>query len=140
MSDLQPILNVSVSEEELWSKVQQGDKDAFGEVYKAFFTDLYKYGMTIEPDEVIVGDAIQELFVDIWMYRKNLNDIQHLKYYLLKSLRSKIYRMIKKSKKAHHSEQQYAQFEIQFMASQEEVIIEKDRKKSDVSCWFYILM
>lgn len=53
---------------------------------------LYNYAVKICKDPDLIEDSIQDLFIDIWRYRKNLSDTDSVKYYLYFSLRTKIAR------------------------------------------------
>lgn len=86
----------SVKEEALaqvtWEKLKQGDLDALGELYDLYVDELYGYGMGKVPNKTRVMDSIHDLFVDLYKYRLNLSTPANVKFYLLKSLRRKIYR------------------------------------------------
>ncbi len=113
----------------LWEQVRKGDKTAYGCLYHKYVADLYRYGMTVHPDKELVGDAIQEVFIDLWSYRCNLSKINKLKFYLLSSLRSKIYKLLTKDNKKLLSEKEYLTHKIQFLDSAEDLLILADSKK-----------
>lgn len=46
-----------------WDKIQQGDEEAFRQLYEQYADLLYGYGMKIAGDETLVTEAIQSLFV-----------------------------------------------------------------------------
>lgn len=77
----------------LWNALKQGDRRAFAELYERYFRTLYQYGYKLLPDAVLVEDAIQDLFVDIWRIRQNLAEAESVKFYLFRSLRRKIHRL-----------------------------------------------
>ena len=50
-------------------KIQQGDEEAFRQLYEQYADLLYGYGMKIAGDETLVTEAIQSLFVYIFEKR-----------------------------------------------------------------------
>lgn len=53
-----------------WDKIQQGDEEAFRQLYEQYADLLYGYGMKIAGDETLVTEAIQSLFVYIFEKEK----------------------------------------------------------------------
>ena len=53
-----------------WDKIQQGDEEAFRQLYEQYADLLYGYGMKIAGDDDLVTDAIQTLFVYIFEKRE----------------------------------------------------------------------
>lgn len=74
----------------LWEKVSSGDKDALGRLFNQCFDSLYSYGYRITPNSENVRDAIQEVFFQIWKYRKNLTIPDSVQAYLFISLRREL--------------------------------------------------
>lgn len=75
---------------ELWAKICHSSEIAFTELYKIFFKDLCRYGKRITNDKALIEDSIQDLFVEIWKNRKDLPEVNSVKYYLYKRLKRKI--------------------------------------------------
>ena len=114
----------------LWINFKAGDNDAFEQIYRNYFAELYRYGMTVLPNEAVVKDAIQQLFVDLWNYKSNLSDVDKLSFYLMKSLRSIIFKQIKESKRIHESNF-FGRAEMEHLPSQEALIItDQDQKQT----------
>ena len=126
--NVQPDTNASESNSRLWEKVINGDRASFALLYKNLFQDLYRYGMTVHPNREVIGDAIHELFLDLWKYRRSLADIKQLKYYFLRSLRSKIYKLLKEVKRNQVSEEEYANADIRYILSPEDQLINTNEK------------
>jgi len=77
-------------------RLNKGDTDALRQVYVEYYSQLLRYGCSIEPDEGLVHDEIQDLFV--WLIRNpdQLIGIRNVKTYLFKSLRPNIRSKVKK--------------------------------------------
>lgn len=77
-------------DESLWTKVIQKEPKAIETIYRRFFGDLYRYGMSLCGDEEVVKDCIQELFVRLLSPQTRHNETAHVKAYLFVSLRNAI--------------------------------------------------
>ncbi|WP_316739011.1 sigma-70 family RNA polymerase sigma factor [Pedobacter aquatilis] len=73
---------------ELWLKLLNGENAALDKIYKLHFQSLFQYGMRMLHDEDEVRDCLHNLFVKIWENRKNLNQTDHIRYYLISALRN----------------------------------------------------
>ena len=89
------------SDAEIWNDFKKGEELAFSYIYHKFFNDLYHYGLKIVQSEIIVQDAIQELFTSIWKNKGQLGHVHSIKFYLLKSLRRGIIRHLDRDKKSN---------------------------------------
>jgi len=71
-----------------WSLFLQSDKQAFSEIFLAFYDDLSRYGAKLTNDPKTVDDCIQNLFLKLWKNRRNLKPVENIKPYLFRSLRN----------------------------------------------------
>ena len=88
----------------LWDHLRQGDKSALREIYESESGYLFNYGRKIFQDTVIVEDAIQDLFIEIWQKHKSLGPTDSIRRYLAASLRRKIITTLKKNAKTESVE------------------------------------
>ena len=79
-----------------WDKIQQGDEEAFRQLYEQYADLLYGYGMKIAGDDTLVTEAIQSLFVYIFEKRETCAAPQSIPAYLCVSLRHMIVNELKK--------------------------------------------
>ncbi|WP_308706259.1 sigma-70 family RNA polymerase sigma factor [Marinoscillum sp. MHG1-6] len=128
-ADLQSYHNTyqsKFSPSELWLEFKSGNRQAFEQIYRSHFAQLYNYGMTMHPKEPAVKDAIQQLFVDLWQRRSNLSDVDNPASYLIKSLRHKLLSIIEEDKRYDHNTAP-ENVELEFIPSQEmSMISEQD--------------
>lgn len=75
----------------LWSRVRSGDLAAFQAVYQQHVQTLYRYGLSLWPDPDGVMDAIHDVFVDVWAKRERLGETDSVKFYLIKSVKNRIF-------------------------------------------------
>jgi len=78
-------------ENTMFMEFLKGSSDAFSYFYTVFINDLYAYGISLGGDKDVVRDAVQDVFVNIHAGAKNFSSIEHLKFFLLKSLKNKLY-------------------------------------------------
>jgi RNA polymerase sigma factor (sigma-70 family) len=76
----------------LWNDFRTGDEKSFEKIYRIYVQPLYKYGSKFTYDKELVLDCIQEVFVDLFIYRQNLGETNNIRLYLFKSLKRKIIR------------------------------------------------
>ncbi|HXB91633.1 MAG TPA: sigma-70 family RNA polymerase sigma factor [Puia sp.] len=82
----------------LWNEFRSGNADAFGELIRIHYQDLFQYGTRFTGDEELVKDSIQDLFLELWTNRLTISSTSFVKYYLLKSLRRLLGRKIGRSR------------------------------------------
>jgi RNA polymerase sigma factor (sigma-70 family) len=82
----------------LWNKFRNGNSDAFGELIRVHYQDLFNYGTRFTKEDELVKDCIQDLFLELWTNRLTISETSFVKYYLLKSLRRKLTRKIGRSR------------------------------------------
>ncbi|BBE20184.1 RNA polymerase ECF-type sigma factor [Aquipluma nitroreducens] len=71
-----------------WLQFMDGDKEAFAFFYNQYIDRLYQYGIKLCNDEDTIKDAIQEVFLDLYLKRaSNPTTPNNLKYYLLLALK-----------------------------------------------------
>lgn len=79
-----------------WSRFKDGDKEAFAIFYNRHVDSLYQYGRKLCNDDDTIKDAIQEVFLDLYMRReKHSVGYENLKYYLLLALKRNLIRKLK---------------------------------------------
>jgi len=115
------------SDKDLWTSFINGDDDALNLLYKQFVDVLYAFGLRFTDDAELVKDGIQDLFVDLYKYRKTLAFDVNVKSYLFTSLKRKICLVLKKNAAAaNHS------FEVPFLLScsiEEQIIQEENQSE-----------
>lgn len=83
------------SDIELWQAFKLGNEDAFEQLYKQHFKLLGSYGYRITPDSLLVEDAIQDVFIDLWRRKEHLSEVENVKFYLFRALRNQLSRNIR---------------------------------------------
>ena len=76
----------------LWDQFRNGSDAAFIQIYEQYFDRLFSYGMRLTLDEALTRDGIQEVFFDLKKLRSKVSATNHIKFYLLKCLKRKLYK------------------------------------------------
>lgn len=81
----------------LLSALAQSDKDAFAEIYQAYWKLLHDTAHKRLGDREQAGDIVQDIFVKLWDQRASLA-IDNLRAYLQTAVRYKVYNLIASQK------------------------------------------
>jgi RNA polymerase sigma-70 factor (family 1) len=82
---------------QLLQLLQEGNEEAFAEIYNRYWKLLYTTAYNIIHDEDFAKDAVQEVFIALWQRRADV-DIQVLKAYLQQAVRFQILKSIRSQK------------------------------------------
>ena len=63
-----------------------GDTMAFRDIHRVLFKGLYNYALKLLQDGELAGDAVQDLFVRIWVRRGQIGVIKRVKPYFFTAL------------------------------------------------------
>jgi RNA polymerase sigma-70 factor (family 1) len=85
-------------DQNLIAKLKKGDNDAFKDLFNSFYPALCNFANTFVHDVQISEDFVQEVFISLWDYKKNFNDLLSLKSFLYKSVRNKSLNYLKHQK------------------------------------------
>jgi RNA polymerase sigma-70 factor (ECF subfamily) len=88
----------------LKQKIQISNQKEFQQIYLKFFNGLSNYAFSILKDKDSAKDVVQEVFLDLWRKRKELQIKTSIDAYLLRSVKFKSIDYIRKAS----TKQQYA--------------------------------
>jgi RNA polymerase sigma factor (sigma-70 family) len=80
----------------LWSHLKNDDEIAFSVLFERYYNTLVNYGNTLMSSSEKVKDCVQDVFVDVWLYRHSISETVVVKAYLLASVRKRIARLYKR--------------------------------------------
>lgn len=81
-----------------WENIEIGDKEAYSEAYLFYYKKLYNYGRKFTNDNHLIEDAVDEVFLMIWVNRQNIGKIKSPQSYIFSCFRNKIFRNFKEHK------------------------------------------
>ncbi|RDB07977.1 RNA polymerase sigma factor [Runella aurantiaca] len=87
------MINSSLTDEILWQRLKIGDELAFSALFERYYRSLINYGNSLSSYPERVQDCVQDVFVNLWLYRNTLSDNVVVKAYLLSSVRKRIARL-----------------------------------------------
>jgi len=86
-----------------WNRLKKSDVQSLGYFYDKYVDRLFIAAMRITDNRELAKDTIQEVFIELWNYRKTLGDIIHSYSYLIKVMRSILFKKLKKENRISRS-------------------------------------
>lgn len=74
------------NEQQLVNQLMRGDEKAFTMLFRKYYSDLVLFAGTILPDKDVCEDIVQNVFVNLWAKRGQIEIRTSLKSFLLKSV------------------------------------------------------
>ena len=111
----------------IWNRFKSGDKEAFAILYNLHIDKLYHYGTKLCQDEEAVKDALQELFLELFLKRDKIGIApEHLKYWLLLALKRNLIKKLQADRKISHNLQESVDFEPQYSIEFQIIALENE--------------
>lgn len=88
----------NLKDDELFNELNNGNYDAFTEIYVRYSRDLYRHALKMLQDREGAQDVIQEIFTNLWMNKSSINITTSPKNYLYTSVRNRILDILSKEK------------------------------------------
>lgn len=99
----------------LWQSFLKGDDRSFAFIYQQYAQSLLVYGYKFNIDQELVQDALQEVFIDLYLKRDKVNiEIDNLKGYLFIALKNNLLKKILKRKRTGFEDIDTLQPELHF--------------------------
>lgn len=92
-------------DQDLWCLLKAGDEEAYSQLFRKHYASLVSYGKSLTSHHILVQDCVQEVFIEIWMYRNNLVIPSSVKAYLLSGVRKRIARKLERDHIFRHSDE-----------------------------------
>lgn len=84
--------------EKVISRLNEGDKKAFDELFHAFWDAGLRFVQSFLPPGTSGDDIVQDVFVQLWDKRKIFEDERHFKAYYYKALRNNTIKFLTRQK------------------------------------------
>ncbi|RAJ08799.1 RNA polymerase sigma factor (sigma-70 family) [Chitinophaga skermanii] len=122
----------STPDSTLWAHLLGGDSNAFATIYDRYFDRLYEYAMRLHPEEDVVKDVLQELFIKLWTNRDNLSTTVDVRPYLFVSLRGTLYNRLRPRRNVTvvSLDQDEHDFIAHFSSSSEQNLINREQDQA----------
>lgn len=95
-------------------------------IYNTYVDDLYSYAVYLGVDHYVAMDAIHDVFYNLCTKEENLQNIQNLKFYLLRALKNNLITLSLRTKKKvsiesiHNSEDKSSDIESRIITKEDE--------------------
>jgi RNA polymerase sigma-70 factor (ECF subfamily) len=98
-----PVDEKNANELEFIKAIRRGDKTAFRALSRIYYDPLYRFLWRKTRDEETAKDLVQELFLNVWKNRANLDETQSCKAYLYRAAHNLAINHLKKkaARQAH---------------------------------------
>ncbi len=88
---------MSFGEDNIWvSYLKLGNSRAFEQLFLKYQKKLYHFGYKILKNKEEAENLVQEVFIDIWENREQINEDKSFSGYIFKIAKNKIYNILRK--------------------------------------------
>lgn len=95
-----------ISQNEIWNQfIINGNEDALSHIYADNYDLLFDYGLRFTTNVHIVEDAIQDMYINLIKYRKNIGQVKNVTGYLVCGFRRQLFLDLNKQKRMISTEQ-----------------------------------
>ncbi len=84
-----------IDDTELMERLREGDDLALKLIYDKYWTQLYTSAYNMLHDQPACQDILQDLFINLWNKREQIEIKASLKSYLFASVRYEVYRQVR---------------------------------------------
>ncbi|VBB43709.1 RNA polymerase sigma-70 factor, expansion family 1 [uncultured Paludibacter sp.] len=106
-------LNSNNEDSVLFHLIKKRDKNAFTQVYEKYHKYLYTLAYRFLKNSEMAEDAVQHVFVKLWISTREINIEVNLKNYLYTMTKNYILNQIRDNKEIISINYEYAQMEVQ---------------------------
>ncbi|MGC9354860.1 MAG: RNA polymerase sigma factor [Mariniphaga sp.] len=123
--------STGLTDTEIWVSFKKGEEWAISLVYTKHAEKLYRYGLKFTSEITVVEDALQDLFAELIKNRKNIGHTDNILFYLLKSFKRKLLRIIQTEKRLVSEEElQEYPFDVSWSVEHELILEEVSEQKA----------
>jgi RNA polymerase sigma factor (sigma-70 family) len=109
----------------LWSAFKKGDESAFEMLYNKYIKQLGHYGLRLNPNKILVEDAIHDVFIELWKRKEFLSEVDNIKYYLFRVVRNQLNRNMKEEIIEGNEDINYFLDYLSTLSSEQDIISEE---------------
>lgn len=77
-------------------RINQSDRKAFDELFRLLYPGLIRFAQSYTRDNASAYDVVQDVFVNLWQRRKQIDDQQSLRSYIYTSVKNRSLNVIRK--------------------------------------------
>jgi RNA polymerase sigma factor (sigma-70 family) len=87
------------NEAEVWDAFRTGSVQSYEHIYNTYAKQMYQFCRHYTSNHEMVEDCIQELFTELWERRDHLGQTDSIRFYLLRSIKRKLFRRMQAENK-----------------------------------------
>jgi len=125
--------NASQQEAEWLLRIQKNDEQALALLMRKNYTDLYNYAARFTPDDALIKDCIQEVFISLWQRRQTVGVILSPKFYFLRAIKNKVLKSLDSARRKIGNQTLPDEYDFSHEFSIEKVIIAKQVSEENSS-------
>lgn len=84
------------NEQELIQLIAQSDEIAFSKLFDHYRNKIYSVALKLTHSTTVAEEIVQDVFLNIWLRRASLNEIENFSAYLYVIARNETYKILKK--------------------------------------------
>ncbi len=120
------------NDRELLSELVNDNEAAFRELYARYWRKLYSAAFKRIPDNAVVKDILQDVFLQVWLRRSSLK-IDNLDAYLFGSVRNRVLRELAKEERYSPVEQLMMEIELYGSLNADVLVLRSELRKTYLS-------
>jgi len=93
---------IQTTDSALLLQIQQGEQNAFAEIYERYWGQLYIHAIKLLKDEDEAKDVIQDVFTSLWKQAPALNIHTALSSYLFSAVRNRVLNIVRDNRTYDH--------------------------------------
>jgi len=117
--------NASQQEAEWLHRIQKNDEQALALLMRKYYTNLYNYAARFTPDDALIKDCIQEVFISLWQRRQTVGVILSPKFYFLRAIKNKVLKSLDSARRKIGNQTLPEEYDFSHEFSIEKIIIAK---------------
>lgn len=90
------ITTFEISTYQLMKRIKNDDSRAFEELFDNLWEALFRYAKSILMDEDLAKDVVQEVWVDFWQRRSQIDNV-NIEGYLMQSTKFRVYKELQRN-------------------------------------------
>lgn len=89
----------AIADRALTRRLREGDADAFETAFRLYQRHLLRIAVRYLKDEDLAADALQEVFVKLWLFRERLDESHSIKAFLSVALKNQVLNDLRSQKR-----------------------------------------
>jgi RNA polymerase sigma-70 factor (ECF subfamily) len=94
-------------EKQILTRLKQGDKEVFRELFGLYYTKLYLYTISYVKDSAVADDIVQDIFFHLWERHRELDIFSSISAYLFRAVHNKSIQYLRHRKVIAGYEERY---------------------------------